>query len=124
LWTTFERLERRRSINQLLSISFIQTLLWQLLDQTILDAEFSHTIVHGQKPLQHPSHNPNVPLKLLRMDCGRIQNRDRGQFPAKLSFCGKQRFSETIESDRAFERRVHNSSQKGRNHNKFLTRWD
>jgi NIMA (never in mitosis gene a)-related kinase len=53
--------ERRPSINELLSIPFIQARLGQLLDQAVLDVEFSHTILHGQKPLQPPSQNPNVP---------------------------------------------------------------
>ena len=53
--------KKRPSINQILSLHFIKSRLNSLLDKTILDYEFSHTVLHGRKPLAAPtvilSHN-------------------------------------------------------------------
>ena len=48
-------MEKRPSINQILRLPFIQQRLSSLLDKTLLEYEFNHTILHGRKPFAAPT---------------------------------------------------------------------
>jgi hypothetical protein len=97
---------KRPSINQILGLPFIKQQLSSFLDQTLLDYEMSHTVLHGRLPLATPTvvlpgSKPQTPVPPApRQPASKVPPRGKTPLPTQAQPQSPSRLRKALVDDR------------------------